>query len=127
MKIFKTAILWVFAITLTSTIAFAGTSQSSKAGEKISITDTDANFEFTPSPSTLLALNTSDTAFAMAAGSDKTTKDNGYEYGVLSTASPVYQKKKTDDTTHITPPTDANTLAGEWKDKAGNSPPSSGT
>ncbi|WP_300460961.1 hypothetical protein [Desulfobacula sp.] len=127
MKIFKMAMICVSILTLSSTMVLADASVATTTGGTTltiaanTTTGTDA-FNFTPSPSTLLAIETTPLAFALTSASTKTTTDNGVMYGVLSSASPVYELAQAADGA-LTAPTSATSLGSDWKDKSGNTAP----
>lgn len=118
MKIFKTAVICVFMMTLVSTAAYAASSSQTAAGGAVTFT-TDTGFSFTPSPSTLMNVITSTIAFAATSTSSKTTAEQGLIYGVVSTQSPIFQMPQAADGTLVNP-TDAETLPTTFVDKAGN-------
>ena len=118
MKIFKTALICLSMVALISTGAYAAASSQTAAGGAVTFT-TDTDFSFTPSPGTLMHIITTATAYALTATSSKTNTSQGIVYGAVSTQSPIFQTPQTSDGALINP-TDASTLSGDFKDKAGN-------
>ncbi|MEW6428518.1 MAG: hypothetical protein AB1568_10835 [Thermodesulfobacteriota bacterium] len=74
--------------------AFAVTATNS-AGGALTITDTDADLVYTPSPGVLLRVVTSATAFSIASTNDNANDDDQMEYGINSTAAGYYQQTAT--------------------------------
>ena len=126
------AIICAIMLSFVSTIAFAGTTTAqTKAGDPITVdgsTNTCAgpNLSFTPSSSTLISATTSDTEYTVTSASSKTTKATGMEFGIDSSSNAMYQKQQavdnaiTDTDSAAILPTPAN-----WKNKAGNTAPTS--
>jgi len=79
---------------------------------------------FNPSPSTVMSVSTTATAFTIIAASSKTNTTTGIEYGLDSDTSVVYQKTQT-TAGAVTPTTSANALPSGFKDKSGKTAPTS--
>jgi len=129
MKSFKITIISACILTLISVTAFAAglaDNESGGAGSTLVVaSDTNSaspTFEFTPSPSTLIAVYTDENIYSLAATSSKTTTDNGVVYGVLSSASAVFQLAQSADGENVTLAA-ADALPGSFVDKAGNTTP----
>lgn len=126
MKIFKIVMICSVMLTLISTASFAETVATTTGGTPLALTSstnaTSPAFSFTPSPSTIMAVQTSALAFALTAASTKTTTANGVMYGVLSSQSPVYQYAQQADGALVAPASEAS-LGSSWADKSGNTAP----
>lgn len=126
MKIFKIAMICVSMMALISTASHAASMATTVGGTPLVI---PANatlgipaLDFTPSPSTIMAVESTPLAFAATAGSTKTTTENGIMYGTLSSRSPMYQLVQAADG-KLVPPVSAASLGATWKDKSNNTAP----
>jgi hypothetical protein len=124
------AIISLFMVLSFTAMASAAESHNSTAGATVTITSSGGttcpgpNFTFDPSPSTLMSVFTSATNFTIIAASSKTNTTTGIEYGLDSDTSVVYQKTQA-TAGHVTSTTSANALPSGFKDKAGNTAPTS--
>ena len=121
------AIISLFMVLSFTAMASAAESHNSTAGATVTIDSSNCpgpNLTFNPSPSTVMSVSTTATAFTIIAASSKTNKDTGIEYGLVSDTSVVYQKTQT-TAGAVTPTTSANALPSGFKDKSGKTAPTS--
>lgn len=135
MKIFKIAIICMSMVTIFATMSFAAAANNGTAGGAPCVIADPTNtappdLTFTPSPTTLMAWNTTANTYALTAVSAKTNAANGRQYGVLSSMSPIYESGAnvaTDGTVSLDAPSSSTSLGsatvGTWMDKAGNTAP----
>lgn len=98
-----------------SETAFAagGSGSSSQASDTTGGRITLGTMTYDPSPSVLMAVKDTTTAYAIKATNSLTDKSNGMEYGTTSAATGYAQRTKTVDAATAVPvPTDAATLDG---------------
>ena len=82
------------------------------AGQTLTISDTDADFTFNPSPNVYIGYNVESTngnTFAINTYNSVTSTDTGMEYGMASDSTGYYQRKKAE--TPLTNPSAANKSA----------------
>ncbi len=125
MKIFKIAIICVSMLTIFSTMAFASTSATTSGGAVVTITDSASappDLSFSPSPTTIMAWNTTGTSYAISGMSAKTDVTNGRMYGAVASSSAIYEHAVATVGT-LTAPSSATSLGTGWADKAGITAP----
>ena len=125
------AIISLFMVLSFTAMASAAESHNSTAGATVKINSSGGTtcpgppLTFNPSPSTVMSVSTTATAFTIIAASSKTTtKDTGIEYGLVSGESAVYQRTQ-ENPGEVTDAPTAGTLPSDFKDKAGNTAPTS--
>lgn len=122
MKIFKIIMICSCLMTFLTITAIADTSTATTTGGDVVAFGGTPALNFTPSPSTIMAVETTALAYAVTSGSTKTTTETGIMYGVLSSRSPVYQYAQQADG-ELVAPSSATSLGSNWEDKSGNSAP----
>ncbi len=124
MKKIIIAILALFMVVSFTTIATAETDATTTGGEALELAGTNdpgPAFSFSPSPSTIMAVDTGENTYAATSASIRTTTDTGIEYGVLSTSNDMFQMAQAADNA-VQAPTDASTLPDGFVNRAGNAP-----
>ena len=93
------------------------------AGQTLTITDSDANFTFDPSPNVYIGYNieTDGKTFAINSYNDVTSTDTGMEYGMASDSTGYYQRQKA--SSPLTNPNDydKDAFGSEWTPVGGGS------
>lgn len=126
MKKIMIAILGLFMIMSFATMVSAETQTGTTSSRSLTFAASNTPgppITFTPSPSTLMSVTTSDVAFSITAASSKTTTDTGLEYGILSSSNAVYQMAQAANNA-VTATTSATALPStSFQDKDGNTAP----
>lgn len=112
----------LFMVILLSSSAYAATATTTAGGADVTLTSTHGtapDLTYTPSPSTLMSVVTSTTAYTIASASSKTDLTTGIEYCLISGDSIVYMKTQATAATVTSAGSTAGTIAADFAAKGG--------